>query len=166
MKTLRQHLVNYAAYHRDGRNIATHMVGIPTIVCATATLLSRWTLPLGDGHWPVSLLFLLGFGAFYLALDWGLGAVMGVLLFGVYHFGLWAAGLPTPLWLAVGAGGFGVGWVIQFIGHGFEGRKPAFVDDLASLAVGPLFVVAEVMFWLGLMPRLRAKIEAQFGAKG
>ncbi len=165
MKTLKQHLVQYAAYHRDGRNIATHLVGIPMIVCAVAALLSRVTVPWGDSSWPVSVLFLLGFGAFYLALDWGLGVVMGLLLLGVYHVGVWAAAQSTPLWLALGAGGFVVGWVIQFTGHWFEGRKPAFADDLASLAVGPLFVVAEVMFWLGLMPRLRAKIEAQFGAK-
>ena len=43
-----------------------------------------------------------------------------------------------------------VGWVIQFVGHVFEGRKPAFVDDIMGLIIGPLFVVAEVGFALGL----------------
>ena len=41
MRTLSDHLSNYAAYHQDGRNIATHFVGIPAIVLAVAILLSR-----------------------------------------------------------------------------------------------------------------------------
>ena len=41
MKTLVDHLSQYADYHRDRRNIATHFVGIPMIVLAVAILLSR-----------------------------------------------------------------------------------------------------------------------------
>lgn len=41
MKTLVDHLSQYANYHRDPRNIATHFVGIPMIVLAVTILLSR-----------------------------------------------------------------------------------------------------------------------------
>ena len=41
MKTLTDQLAQYAVYHRDRRNIATHFVGIPMIVVALAVLLSR-----------------------------------------------------------------------------------------------------------------------------
>ena len=41
MKTLVDQLGQYAEYHRDRRNIATHFVGIPLIVVAVAVLLSR-----------------------------------------------------------------------------------------------------------------------------
>ena len=34
MKTLVDHLAQYAAYHRDRRNIASHFIGIPMIVLA------------------------------------------------------------------------------------------------------------------------------------
>jgi uncharacterized membrane protein YGL010W len=44
MKTLTEQLAGYAAYHRDGRNIATHLVGVPVIVFAVVVLLSRPTL--------------------------------------------------------------------------------------------------------------------------
>jgi uncharacterized membrane protein YGL010W len=54
------------------------------------------------------------------------------------------------LWLASGLGMFFIGWVIQFVGHYYEGRKPAFMDDLMGLAIGPLFIVAELGFLLGL----------------
>jgi uncharacterized membrane protein YGL010W len=73
-----------------------------------------------------------------------------------------AAG-PTALWLGAGVGLFVLGWVVQFIGHGFEGRKPAFLDDLVGLLVGPLFVVAEAGFLLGLRPELRAELERGVG---
>ena len=67
------------------------------------------------------------------------------------------------LWLGAGLGLFLVGWVVQFIGHGFEGRKPAFLDDLVGLLIGPLFIVAEGGFLLGLRPELRAEIERGVG---
>ncbi|MEX5669899.1 Mpo1-like protein, partial [Pseudomonas neuropathica] len=48
MKSLVDHLGQYATYHRDPRNIATHFVGIPVIVVAVAVLLSR---PQWAGGW-------------------------------------------------------------------------------------------------------------------
>jgi uncharacterized membrane protein YGL010W len=58
---------------------------------------------------------------------------------------------------------FTVGWAIQFLGHRFEGMKPAFYDDVAQLLIGPLFVCAEVFFLLGAKPRLRRYIEDRVG---
>ena len=55
----------------------------------------------------------------------------------------------TARWLGWGIGAFVVGWVLQFVGHYYEGRKPAFVDDLVGLLVGPMFVTGEVLFALG-----------------
>jgi uncharacterized membrane protein YGL010W len=67
------------------------------------------------------------------------------------------------VWQA-GLGLFFIGWVLQFIGHYFEGRKPAFVDDLVGLLVGPMFVVGEVLMSLGMLQRMRMDIERQAGA--
>ena len=66
-------------------------------------------------------------------------------------------------WLAWGVGMFVVGWVIQFVGHWYEGRKPAFVDDMIGLLVGPMFVTAEAMFMLGWNKPLLAEIERRAG---
>jgi len=163
MKTLQQHLTTYAAYHRDRRNIATHFVGIPMIVLAVATLLSR-PIVLAGGFplSPAALVVVLSVG-FYLRLDLRFGAVMAALL----ALTLWpahalAAG-STGLWLAAGGGLFALGWVIQFVGHIFEGKKPAFVDDLIGLLVGPLFIVAEAGFGLGLRRDLHRAIEETAG---
>jgi uncharacterized membrane protein YGL010W len=77
--------------------------------------------------------------------------------------GAWAAAQSTPLWLALGVGGFAVGWAFQFVGHFWEGRKPAFVDDLMGLIIGPLFVVVELLFMAGALRELQQRIEAHVG---
>ncbi|MDO9202044.1 MAG: DUF962 domain-containing protein, partial [Hydrogenophaga sp.] len=41
MDNATRQLVQYAHYHRDPRNIATHYIGIPLIVFAVAALLAR-----------------------------------------------------------------------------------------------------------------------------
>ena len=41
--------------------------------------------------------------------------------------------------------------------------KPAFVDDMMSLAIGPLFVLTEAYFLLGLKRELRRHIEDRVG---
>ncbi|KVC63715.1 hypothetical protein WI72_01590 [Burkholderia ubonensis] len=164
MKTLEDHLSRYAAYHRDARNIATHLVGIPMIVFAVEVLLSRpaFGAPAGIALSP-ALLLTIAFVVFYLRVDLRFGAVMTAL----FALGLWAgqtlAALPTARWLGIGIGAFVVGWIVQFVGHWFEGRKPAFVDDLVGLMVGPLFVVAEVAFFAGLRGEVRRAVEERAG---
>ncbi|WPC05006.1 Mpo1-like protein [Pseudomonas benzenivorans] len=160
MKTLVEYLSQYAAYHRDRRNIASHFIGIPLIVLAVAVLLSRPGLALA-GLWlsPATLAALLA-AAFYLRLDLRFGLLMAALLGLCLWAGMALAAQGTALWLSAGLGLFVVGWVIQFVGHHYEGRKPAFVDDLMGLAIGPLFVVAEAAFLLGLRRELeRAVVE-------
>jgi uncharacterized membrane protein YGL010W len=163
MKSLIDHLSQYAAYHRDPRNIASHFVGIPLIVVAVAVLLSRpeWAVA---GLWISPAVLLALFSAwFYLRLELALGVLMTVLM----GLSLWAghvlATQSTLVWLSSGIGLFVVGWVIQFVGHYYERRKPAFVDDVSGLIVGPLFVVAELAFLLGLRHDLKQQIEERSG---
>lgn len=163
MKDITTHLTSYAAYHRDRRNVATHLVGIPMIVLAIQILLSRpfiWEV----GSWmltPAGIVSALA-ALFYLRLDRALGVLMTVLLALGLTISHSVALLETSQWLSWGIGLFVVGWIFQFIGHYFEGRKPAFVDDIMGLAIGPLFVVAEVVFMLGAKKELHQAIEANF----
>ncbi len=168
MKTLEQHLTQYAMYHRDQRNILTHFAGIPLIVFAVLALTS---LP----QWQVSLMasqiitlspaifIWIAATLFYLKLDGRLGVTMaiftGLLLFAANQ----VASYTTSIWLSISIGTFVFGWVLQFIGHYYEGKKPAFVDDLVGLVIGPLFVMAEWCFALGLRKDLKAHIDAHAG---
>jgi uncharacterized membrane protein YGL010W len=67
-------------------------------------------------------------------------------------------GFDSALYIAIGL--FVIGWIIQFIGHHYERAKPAFVDDLNQLLIGPLFLMAEVYFMLGIEAELEAKVTA------
>ncbi|WNG25688.1 DUF962 domain-containing protein [Cystobacter fuscus] len=163
MKTLVDHLAQYAAYHRDRRNIATHFVGIPMILLGVATLLSRPGFEVLGGVLSPAMVFSLASALFYWRLDGRYGLVMTLLLGGSLWFGQVLATQATATWLGAGLGLFVVGWIIQFVGHYYEGRKPAFVDDLVGLIVGPLFVVAELGFFLGLRDEVRREVEARAG---
>ncbi len=160
MRTLSDHLSSYAAYHQDGRNIATHFFGIPAIVVAVAVLLSRPVLGMLPGGVPVTpaVLLLAMVTAFYLRLDVAFGLVMFVLLGLAVWVGHHVAAHSMAAWLSVGVSLFVIGWIVQFVGHYYEGRKPAFVDDLAGLVIGPLFLVAETVFAIGLRGALRDEV--------
>ncbi|AEV60223.1 MULTISPECIES: Mpo1 family 2-hydroxy fatty acid dioxygenase [Pseudomonas] len=163
MKSLVDHLSQYAAYHRDPRNIASHFIGIPLIFVAVAVLLSRPGWPVGAVLVSPALLVAVASAWFYLRLELRLGALMTVLLGLALWLGQVLAAQSTLVWLGSGLGMFVVGWVIQFVGHYYEGRKPAFVDDLTGLIVGPLFVVVEAGFLLGLRGELKRAIEERAG---
>jgi len=164
MKTLNDQLSNYAAYHRDRRNILTHFIGIPMIVLSVVVLLARPAFEIAGLSLTPATLAVIAATLYYLRLDLRYGAVMGLLLSACLAFAHSTATLSTGAWATLGIGLFVVGWVIQFVGHIFEGRKPAFVDDIMGLIIGPLFVVAEFGFLLGLRREVEAVIESRSGA--
>ena len=163
MKTLTDQLAQYGDYHRDPRNIVTHIIGVPMIMLAVVILLSRPAMELGPTVASPAFMAALAAILFYSRLDFAFGLVMALIIAVMLAVGQWLAVQATGVWLVAGLGLFVVGWIIQFIGHWFEGRKPAFVDDLIGLIVGPLFVVAEVGFVLGLRREVQAAIEARIG---
>ena len=164
MRSATELLIQYAHYHRDRRNIATHFIGIPMIVFAIGVLLARATFSVGE------YTFTAGWAAAILASLWyltrgrlDLGLAISAVTLGLVALAHEAASGPIGEWLAWGLGFFVVGWVLQFIGHYYEGRKPAFVDDLVGLLVGPMFVMAEALFAIGWGRGLREEIERQAG---
>jgi len=163
LKTLTDHLAQYAAYHRDPRNISTHFVGVPMIVLAVATLLSGASFDLGTISISLAMLVTAATCIFYFRLDFRFGAIMTALLAITLIVANLLASLSTSNWLMAGIGLFVIGWIIQFVGHYYEGKKPAFVDDLVGLLVGPLFLVAEAAFALNLRLDVKEAVESRVG---
>ena len=162
MRNLEQQITQYAAYHRDRRNIATHFVGVPMIVFSVVLALVPWTV-FGVN---LALIGIVIAAAYYLFLDIALGtAMLAFLFFCCYLVAVYvnarvdSTGVIMGLALAV----FVVGWIIQFVGHKFEGIKPAFTDDLMGLVIGPLFIMTELFFTLGLKRSLKQYVEARVG---
>lgn len=163
MKTLTEQLSMYAKYHRDPRNILTHFVGIPMIVFAITVLLARPEFVLFDLALTPSHLLVGAASLYYLFLSIPMAILMGALFSLCVYFAQTIAAESMLVWLAWGFGLFVVGWVFQFVGHYYEGKKPAFVDDLSGLLIGPLFVVCELIFMLGLMAETKKAVELEAG---
>jgi len=164
LQTLADHLVRYAEYHRDRRNIATHLLGVPMIMFAVVLLLSRPALAtVLDTPITPALLVALATVTWTVALERSFGLLMALVLAAMLALAAPLAAASTGAWLGWGGGLFVAGWILQFVGHWFEGRKPAFTDDLRGLLVGPLFVTAELLFLLGLRRELQAEVERRAG---
>ncbi len=159
MSPLVRCLVAYGEYHRDRRNVGTHLVGIPMIFLAVEILLSRPMWEVGSYVLTPAIALSVVAALFYLRLDIRLGLVMTALLALCAWVGLVIASMSTWQWLENGISLFIVGWVFQLVGHAYEGRKPAFLDEVKSLLIGPLFVVAELGFALGMRRELRSEME-------
>jgi uncharacterized membrane protein YGL010W len=172
VKTAVEQLSKYASYHRDPRNIATHFIGIPMIVLAVVLLLSKpsFSLAFGDAFGVAyelavspALVAAIVASTYYLKLDFRLGLVMAMFLAACLWISSFTAALGTAAWLSVSLGIFVVGWVFQFVGHFYEGKKPAFIDDVIGLIIGPMFVATEIAFLMGLRKDLQAPIEDKVG---
>jgi uncharacterized membrane protein YGL010W len=163
MKNFVEHLSTYAEYHRDQRNIWTHFIGVPMIVFAVIVLLSRPAFEVASLTLTPAMIGFVFSMMFYLRLNLAFGLIMAVLMGAGLYAANSIAAMSTVIWLSAGAGLFVVGWVIQFVGHHYEGKKPAFVDDLVGLMIGPLFVTAEILFALGMFKSLEKKIEERAG---
>jgi uncharacterized membrane protein YGL010W len=157
-----EQLAMYSAYHRDGRNQATHHIGVPMIVFSLIVLTTPVRFAVPGLEAPLSLASLL-MGALLLlyVLSTPLIGVIAVMLYGALMFGavLITAGEPMGFAVKLFATLFIVGWIIQFWGHTFEGRKPALFDNLVQIFIAPAFLIAEVLFTLGLEKGLKAEIE-------
>lgn len=164
MRAADELLSGYAEYHRDRRNIVSHFIGVPTIVFGVGVLLARPSFDIaGFPLTPAWIVFAV-VAAWYLTRgNVVLGAAASVAVGALLAIAQQVAYGSVASWLAWGIGSFVVGWVIQFIGHWYEGRKPALVDDITGLLVGPMFVVAEAMFMLGWNKPLAAEIERRVG---
>jgi uncharacterized membrane protein YGL010W len=154
----------YTAYHRDRRNIATHVIGVPAIIFALLMALQRvpldFVLPGLTLAWVVFILAAI----FYLWAHTLAGFILDLLLLAA----TWGAGAlampPIGGYWIIAAVLFVGGWIFQFVGHGFEGRRPALADNLLQIVVAPLFLVFEGLFALGAEGGTQRAIAARSGA--
>jgi len=157
-------LSRYAACHRDERNITSHLVGVPMIVLGLGVALARPSFAWGSVALTPAWVAFAGAAAWYLTRgDVTLGLAVSTAVGLLVLLAQSLAHGSTAAWLGWGAGLFTVGWLVQFIGHWYEGKKPASVDDLTGWLVGPMFVTAEAMYLIGFKRALMAEIERRVG---
>ncbi|MSP75803.1 MAG: DUF962 domain-containing protein [Rhodospirillaceae bacterium] len=147
----RRQLASYASVHRDWRNKATHFVGIPVIVFSLLLILSLWHFEVGGRDWTLSLAVAIAAVLGWMALDLGVGIVMALAMAPAWYAAealAVALGSPSAVWTAFIVLFVG-GWVLQFLGHHYEGKRPALLDNIFQGFIGPMFLVAEALVVMG-----------------
>lgn len=158
MKTLEESMASYAAYHRNRWNKLAHFIGVPAIVFAI--LIPMAWIDLGAGL-NLARIFAAAVLICYFLLDAALALAMTALAAALLYAAERVAGMSAWTGWTSFAAFFIGGWVFQLVGHLFEGRKPALMDNLFQIFVAPIFLVAEVFFALGLKREVWKKVEAR-----
>ena len=129
----------YGEFHRNATNKVIHWICVPLITWSALGML--WA-----GSPLVTAIAIAASLAFYARLSprlaLGMAAVIAVMVY--------AASLIGSRLLVASVTVFVLAWIGQFVGHRFEGRKPAFLEDLRSLLIGPAWVLGFVYRRLGI----------------
>lgn len=152
----------YGAYHRDARNRATHFVGVPLIMLAVLIPLSWPGLSAFGLRFTGAMLALAALLVYYFLLNAALAAAVGVISGVLLAIAHWIAlSQPQATGWTVFAACFIGGWTLQIVGHAYEGRSPALVDNLWQILVAPVFLTAEIFFALGFKHDIRERIKSR-----
>ena len=153
MKKIELLLNEYGSSHKNSINKLIHWICVPSIFLSIVALI--WSIPLGPLeqlkiyeyqfiNWAtICMIFVL---IYYLKLSPIL--TVGMLVFSslclfitnyienlilekVINYHLWVIALII----------FAISWVIQFVGHKIEGKKPSFLKDIQFLLIGPAWLM-------------------------
>lgn len=159
MKSLEEQMAFYAAYHQSVRNKLTHFIGVPVIILSLFIPLAWPRVDVAGMPLTAAMLFAAVVLAYYLVLDVPLALAMAVVTAALVWLGHQIAALGAgPAWAWFGALFVG-GWILQLVGHAFEGRRPALADNLFQIFVAPIFLCAEIFFALGYKPGLHKAVQ-------
>jgi len=148
MKDLASWIEEYGSSHKNKTNQIIHKICVPLIYFSVVGIL--WSIPLplslrwqfvDSLLWPAAIpilmfYFLLGIKSFLLMLLYT-GACIGLIL-AMKNYQL---NIILELSLII----FVLAWIMQFIGHKIEGKKPSFFKDLLFLLIGPLWVFKRII---------------------
>jgi uncharacterized membrane protein YGL010W len=161
MKNIEEQMSFYAAYHQDARNKATHFVGVPAIILSLFIPLAWIGFDAGGVTITVAMVFAATVVLYYFFLDVPLALAMLAVTAVLVFLGQRIADLGGAQgWIWFGILFVG-GWILQLVGHVFEGRKPALADNLFQILVAPIFLAAEVFFALGYKPALHQAVQTR-----
>ncbi|WP_333607023.1 Mpo1 family 2-hydroxy fatty acid dioxygenase [Arsukibacterium sp.] len=148
MKTAEQWFAAYAVSHQHPTNKAIHWLAVPVIYACVFGLLWQIPMPLtGLAEQGINWALLLAIPAllFYFLLSFTLGVAMTIFTALVVTLLRWVAQWPWPEVWQLSLLLFVVMWILQFVGHKIEGKKPSFFQDLAFLLIGPAWLMSFVL---------------------
>jgi uncharacterized membrane protein YGL010W len=134
-----QLLAHYEESHRNPKNEVIHFIAIPLIMLSLVGMMFALHPYLAYAFIAASMVYYLRLSLVFLATMLVWSALSVAVLFAM-------GSLVLELSVAIFVGA----WILQFIGHKLEGKKPSFFEDIQYLWVGPLFVLSKLFTKLGL----------------
>lgn len=132
-------LTHYGESHQHSTNELIHFIAIPLIMLSLSGLLYAV-------HPLVLYVFLAGSFIYYARLSIIFLITMlvwsAVMLWMIQSMGTQLVTLSVAIFMGA--------WILQFIGHKIEGKKPSFFEDIQYLWVGPLFVLSKLFSKIGV----------------
>ncbi|KOO15266.1 hypothetical protein AKJ18_09700 [Vibrio xuii] len=140
MKDLTQWLCEYGESHQNPINQKIHKVAVPGIFLSVVGLI--WSIPSIElfglslnwvwvAAFPVMVFyFRLSLSVFLMMLGFTLACIALVWSIELMQISIFFFSLTL----------FAILWLLQFIGHKIEGKKPSFFEDLQFLLIGPIWV--------------------------
>ncbi len=146
MRNFDQWMSEYGVSHQHPTNQLIHKFCVPLIMLTVIGFLKLIPTPeffkiIPHLNWAT--LFVVSCLIFYLTLNLVMFLGMTVLTTVMYTINvkLEVMGILLPFSIII----FVISWVGQFYGHKIEGKKPSFLQDLAFLLIGPLWVLRFIL---------------------
>lgn len=145
----------YAESHRNSTNKLIHWICVPLIFWTILGFISlipspHFCAPYFGCISLVSLIAVILVTLFYLRLSLLIGFLMifAMLLMEhlAYAVNIHFGNRSWMIFLAV----FVITWILQFVGHKIEGKKPSFLKDLQFLLIGPIWLLSFILKKMGI----------------
>ncbi len=142
MRNINEWLEAYGESHKNPTNILIHKFCVPMITFSLLGLL--FLIPLGSSlpqYLNVSTLACAIILLFYLYLSrslfFGMLIQASLMIWAIIVLESRIPSLSFQLYLST----FILAWIMQFVGHKIEGKKPSFFEDIVFLLIGPLWTL-------------------------
>ncbi|MBC3764596.1 DUF962 domain-containing protein [Neptunicella marina] len=143
MRNIDRLMQEYSESHQNPTNKKIHNIAVPAIYFVTVALLYCIpVLPIMEKYdFTFAHVAIIPVLFYYFKLSGPVGAAMTALSILVFWGIKWLEYMDVSVWqfsLIL----FVVMWILQFIGHAIEGKKPSFFKDVQFLLIGPVWVIS------------------------
>ncbi len=165
MSRLAKHMIDYQHTYRKPLARYIHFVSVPLLFFAIFLAFS-WvfiSVPNVVGF-NMAWLLVAAVLTYYLTLDWQLAGIMAILLVLLALLaGFFSEPGPTLRGLYIFLVTFGIGAVLQLIGHAVEGRIPNWKQNFIHILTIPIILIAKVCFLFGYKKEVSAELDRNPG---
>lgn len=146
-------LDQYSGDHLNPTNQLIHVFCVPAIAWSVGAFL--WTIPVPSsgivqpGAWYAVGVLMAWAWYWRQSRKLAIGLLLCFVVGGLINHGIATTwGMKVLLWAAIST--FVIAWIVQFIGHKIEGKRPSFLTDLVYLLVGPAWTLDKLYRRVGI----------------